>query len=118
VRSLPLLVDPSDGVQRYFVAENLDLIAVWSSLPATPTTLVGVANFLCTNCGVLLLWNTPLTTSTVTVNSAIHTDVCIDSTIAVGPWTLCHVKSGRPGTYTLVVADTQGVYQRVSATVS
>ena len=32
VIDLPLLVDPSDGVKRYFVSENLDVIAVWKKV--------------------------------------------------------------------------------------
>lgn len=40
---LPLLVDPSDGVWRYFVASDVDLVAVWSTVttttvPESPTT--------------------------------------------------------------------------------
>lgn len=36
--NLPLIVDPSGDVWRYFVAENLDLVAVWSEHPVPDTT--------------------------------------------------------------------------------
>lgn len=36
VVDLPLLVDPSDGVKRYFLAENADLIAVWRKSEDVP----------------------------------------------------------------------------------
>ena len=43
VSALPLLVDPSDGEWRYFVADNADLVALWDVIttittPEVPTT--------------------------------------------------------------------------------
>lgn len=35
--ALPLLVDPSDGKQRFFVAQDRDLVAVWASTPPAQT---------------------------------------------------------------------------------
>ena len=117
IRSLPLLVDPSDGAQRYFVAENLDLVAVWNPTstatptptpaPALkPTVFFGVRGWLCRNCGVLLFWSTPTSGTPVSVASPTRTTVCTNSTLAVGEWTMCHVKTGRAGTYTLTVNST------------
>ena len=38
--NLPLLIDPSDEVWRYFVAADLDLVALWSEHPVPTTTSV------------------------------------------------------------------------------
>ena len=40
--NLPLLVDPSDGVRRYFIANDSDLTAMWSAhpIPEEPETTV------------------------------------------------------------------------------
>ena len=56
---LPLLVDPRDGVRRYFVASSLDLVAIWTAQPQPPTApqVFGVGDFFCTRCtAVWLLW--------------------------------------------------------------
>jgi len=117
VSVLPLLIDPSDGAQRYCVAENLDLIAVWNPTstatptptPAPtlkPTVFFGVRGWLCRNCGVLLFWSTPTTGTPVSVASPTRATVCTNSTLADGEWTMCHVKTGRAGTYTLTINST------------
>jgi len=49
-RSLPLLTDPSTDTKRYFVADNLDLVAVWKPLPTAVSNLVVFANFFCGPC--------------------------------------------------------------------
>lgn len=41
VAALPSLTDPIDGVKRYFVAENLDLIAVWKKVETETEDEVG-----------------------------------------------------------------------------
>ena len=117
VRTFPVLVDPSDGALRSFVAENVTLIAVWNPLPATPKFFIGISNWLCNNCGVLLAWDTPAGNPTVTVTNGSSTNVCANTTIAVGPWTLCHVKTGRPGTYTLTTSYAGGSSQPITTSV-
>ncbi|MBU3717222.1 MAG: hypothetical protein FGM45_02835, partial [Actinobacteria bacterium] len=117
VRTFPVLVDPSDGALRSFVAENITLVAVWNPLPATPKFFIGISNWLCTNCGVLLAWDTPAGNPTVAVTNASSTNVCANTTITVGPWTLCHVKTGRPGTYTLTSSNTGRSSQPITTTV-
>ena len=37
--SLPLIIDPTDGVWRYFIADDLELTAVWSAHPIPETTV-------------------------------------------------------------------------------
>jgi len=117
VRTFPVLVDPSDGALRSFVAENVTLVAVWNPLPATPRFFIGISNWLCNNCGVLLAWDTPAGNPTVTVTNGSSTNVCANASITVGPWTLCHVKTGRPGTYTLTTSNTTGSSQPIATTV-
>ncbi|MEN9804883.1 MAG: hypothetical protein RIS41_1730 [Actinomycetota bacterium] len=59
VANLPLLIDPSDGAKRYFTAENIDVVAVWTAQPKPPTPpqVFGVGDFFCTRCtAVWLLW--------------------------------------------------------------
>jgi hypothetical protein len=50
VRDLPLLVDPATDTKRYFVAENVDLFAVWKPLPTSVGELTVFANFFCRQC--------------------------------------------------------------------
>ena len=117
VRTFPVLIDPSDGAMRSFVAENVTLVAVWNPLPATPKFFIGISNWLCNNCGVLLAWDTPAGNPTVTVTNGSSTNVCSNASITVGPWTLCHVTTGRPGTYTLTTSNTTGSSQPIATTV-
>lgn len=123
VVSLPRLADPSDGRDRFFVAENLDLIAVWTAsnlVEPTPTptlTFVGVRGWLCRSCGVLLFWTTPPAESSVRVVSPTRSVVCANSAVVVGTWTMCHVKTGRPGTYTLTSTSSGGVERVVTITI-
>jgi len=117
VRTFPLLVDPSDGALRSFIAENVTLVAVWNPLPATPKFFIGISNWLCNNCGVLLAWDTPAGDPTVAVTNGSSTNVCASASITVGPWALCHVKTGRPGTYTLTTSNTAGLSQTIATTV-
>ena len=117
VRTFPLLVDPSDGALRSFIAENVTLVAVWNPLPTTPKFFIGISNWLCNNCGVLLAWDTPAGDPTVAVTNGSSTNVCANASITVGPWTLCHVTTGRPGTYTLTTSNTTGLSQPITTTV-
>ncbi|MEY3341706.1 MAG: hypothetical protein RLZZ269_1617, partial [Actinomycetota bacterium] len=50
VRDLPLLDDPTSNTKRYFVAENVDLVAVWKPLPTSVGELTVFANFFCRQC--------------------------------------------------------------------
>lgn len=60
IRSFPVLVDPSDGQRRYFVTEDVDLIAIWTKLPEAVSDLAVLANFLCGPCtNAWLLFATP-----------------------------------------------------------
>jgi hypothetical protein len=58
-RTFPLLTDPSTNTQRYFVADNLDLVAVWKPLPTVVSDLVMFANFFCGPCTNAWLIHTP-----------------------------------------------------------
>ncbi len=122
-RSFPLLTDPSDGRQRYFVAENVDLIAIWSpsttSVPVTgPRAFVGVIGFFCRNCGVWLLWDAPAIGSTVTVTDPRGDVVCASSRLVLGEWTLCHDPSGVRGVYVLRTTGGNGSNRSISTSVT
>jgi len=109
VRSLPLLVDPSDGVQRYFVAENLDLIAVWTPIP-TPeaiTRLEVFANFLCRRCTTAWLIHTP-TTAPVSITLDSKTTSCARSA-TVFNLAICELTNLTPGTHTIAATPTGGI---------
>ena len=111
VLSLPSLIDESDGKRRYFVANDMDVVAVWSAVggaPSTPAIFVGSVGLFCENCGVFLLWTTSVDGSSVAVTDAEGTEVCAGSTVALGEWSLCHVPAGVAGTYSLV-ASREGV---------
>jgi len=132
-RDLPLLADPSDGGTRYFVSSSLILIAVWSAVsagtpvptpspeviqpPLNPAVFFGVRGWLCRNCGVLLFWSTPPTGSKVTVKNPARQTVCGATAVPVGAWTMCHLKSGRTGTYSLTTSNAIGTTKPVSTRV-
>ena len=104
VRSFPSLIDPADGERRFFVADNVDLVAVWSVVenpPATPSLFVGALGLFCTDCGVFLLWTVPSDGSSVQVAGPDGVEVCANSTVTLGTWSLCHVATGGAGTYSL-----------------
>lgn len=104
VSAFPSLIDPSDGKRRFFVAENVDLVAVWEPVanpPATPSVFVGSLGLFCTDCGVFLLWNVPSDGSTVSVSGPDGSEVCVGTTFTLGGWSLCVVPTGVAGTYSL-----------------
>ena len=108
VRSLPLLVDPSDGVQRFFVAENLDLIAVWTPIP-TPeaiTRLEVFANFLCRRCTTAWLIHTP-TTAPVSITLDSKPTSCARSA-TVFNLAICELTNLTPETHTITATPTSG----------
>ncbi|MEY3340466.1 MAG: hypothetical protein RLZZ269_377 [Actinomycetota bacterium] len=105
---LPLLIDPSDGVPRYFVASNVDLIAIWTKNPEpkAPTTFVALNGFFCRNCGNWLIWNKADNATAVNVTSGNRT-VCTSLKITIDQWTLCHDPQPPRGpiTYTLTATN-------------
>ena len=104
VRTLPSLIDPSDGKRRFFVAENVDLVAVWEPVvnpPATPSVFVGSLGLFCSDCGVFLLWNAPSDGSSVSVSDPSGAEVCVGATFSLGVWSLCVLPTGVAGTYSL-----------------
>jgi len=116
VIDLPLLVDPSDGVERYFFATGADLVAVWSAAPTPPsamTPFVAFSNFLCDRCTILwLIWSGDVerqtATSRVVVTDASGTEVCTTGVVDIAPWRVCEITGLTPGsthTYRIVVSD-------------
>ena len=116
VIDLPLLVDPSDGVERYFFATGADLVAVWSAAPTPPsamTPFVAFSNFLCDRCTTLwLIWSGDVerqtATSRVVVTDASDREVCTTGVVDVAPWRVCEITGLTPGsthTYRIVVSD-------------
>lgn len=102
-RPLPLLVDPSDGHRRYFVAENVELIAVWTSLPKLPTTFASLNDFFCPGChDQWFVWDTPIDDSSVTITDPTGKVVCATNSISIGGWNLCHEATRISGTYSLI----------------
>lgn len=129
VIDLPLLVDPSDGVQRYFFAAGADLVAVWSAAPTPPsamTPFVAFSNFLCDRCTTLwLIWSGAVerqtTTSRVVVTDASGTEVCTAGVVDIAPWRVCEITGLTPGsthTYRIVVSDGGGTSAPVSTQVT
>jgi len=116
VIDLPLLVDPSDGVRRYFFATGADLVAVWSAAPTPPsamTPFVAFSNFLCDRCTTLwLIWSGAVerqtATSRVVVTDASGREVCATGVVDIAPWRVCAITGLTPGsthTYRIVVSD-------------
>ncbi len=117
-RTFPLLTDPSSDTKRYFVAENVDLVAIWNPLPQQPKLFVAFPGLFCTNCGVWLIWSNPTDNSTVTVTNTTGTAVCTALKITIGPWTLCHDPTASNGTYRLVTTNTHGTSPPLTAGVT
>lgn len=108
VRSLPLLVDPSDGAQRYFVVESLDLIAVWTPVP-TPEVITNLrvfANFLCGRCTTAWLIHTPAT-APVSITFDTKPTSCARSA-TVFSLAICELTNLTPGTHTVTVTPAGG----------
>jgi hypothetical protein len=106
---LPLLVDPSDGVRRYFVASDTDLVAIWTKNPEpkTPTIFAALNGFFCRNCGNWLIWNKADNATAVNVTSGNRT-VCTSLKITFGDWTICNDLQAPRGTTTYTLTATNG----------
>ncbi len=106
---LALLDDPTDNVPRYFISRDADLVAVWTLVPKAPSVFVGISNWLCRNCGVLLFWNAPTTQTGPTITTGSGVAVCTkpDNLLSLGDWTMCHERTGAPGIYNLSQGTTK-----------
>ena len=110
-RTFPLLTDPADNTQRYFVADNLDLVAVWKPLPTVVSDLVVFANFFCGPCTNAWLIHTPsehATSYDYTLNSTPAT--CSPSVTVLGlhACQLTSLTAGTPLTATVTPRNTDG----------
>ena len=110
VRSLPLLTDPSNNSRRYFVAENLDLVAVWrpDEVPETITDLVVFANFLCGPCTTAwLIYTSPpdITSVNITIDGVPAT--CNQSGVVFG-LSVCELVNLTPGPHAVAVTPPGG----------
>ena len=116
VLNLPLLVDPTDGVRRYFFSESADLVAVWLAAPTPPAPIsafVAFANFFCDRCtSVWLIWSTPVAqapANRVVVTDASSRELCAQGVVGVGQWTVCLLPGLTPGqTYSYRIVVTNG----------
>ena len=138
VIDLPLIVDPSDGVARYFSADSGDLVAVWvaDSTAGTPTTpvvpndpvslrpaaFVAFGNFFCTRCTSLwLVWPAPDAAMGVkeTVSDSAGRRICSVGIESIGDWHVCFIKGLTPGRkYTYTLRFEQGTTTGPSVTTS
>jgi hypothetical protein len=116
---LPLLIDPSDGVPRYFVASDTDLIAIWTKNPEpkAPSIFVALNGFFCRNCGNWLIWNKADNATAVEVTSGNRT-VCTTLKITIDQWTLCHDPQAPrgPNTYILTATNEYSSSPPITAT--
>ena len=111
VVNLPLLVDPSDGMSRYFVANNVDYVAVWREF-AGPSTLIVLANVWCIRCtSVWLMWRAPIDRDVIeVVVDGQGTAVCTQSTTTLADWRVCSQSGLSPGsTHTYSLHFTRGI---------
>ena len=113
VGSFPLLIDPSDGALRFFVAESIDVVVVWaprvvvdqpgSNAPEiAPRSFLVFGNFLCTRCSVVwLIWQLPEPPDEVpfteTVTGVAGRRLCTTGVVDVGSWRACRVTELTPG---------------------
>ena len=120
-RSFPLLTDPSDGQRRYFVAENVNLVALWTPVASPPASIINLsvfANFLCGPCTTAwLLFTTPsdATDFAVSVNGTAAT--CAQKGTFFG-LSLCELKRLAPGATTFTVTPTSASGSGPPATVT
>ncbi len=106
VRSLPLLVDPSDNERRYFVTENLDLIAVWNVNETSINDLVVFANFLCGPCTSAWLIHEPVDADvSITVD---ETKATCNQTGTVFGLSVCELTNLASGMRTVTVTPSGG----------
>ena len=110
IKGLPLLVDPSSNTRRYFVADNLDLVAVWIPVPAPKaiTDLVVFANFLCGPCTTAwLIYTSPPLVTNVSMTIDDTPATCARSGIVFG-LSVCELTNLAPGIHTVTLAPTGG----------
>jgi len=108
IEDLPLLTDPASNTQRYFIYRDADLVAVWTATPIepAPTVFFGVTDWLCRNCGILLFWNTPSSTSTPAITNSSGSPLCTKFVMTLGGWTMCYEPTATRGMYTLTTKAT------------
>ena len=125
ISDLPLLIDPSDGALRFFVANSVDLVAVWvpkvtidrpdpDEPDLDPRSFLAFGNFLCTRCtAVWLIWQLPATTTDAsvveTVSGVSGRRICTGDVIDVASWRACRVSGLTPGrAYSFTLQLSQG----------
>jgi hypothetical protein len=114
VRPLPLLVDPSDGVRRYFVAGNADLVAVWTTGPSAITDLVVFANFLCGPCtNAWLIHSMPPSATDVELSLDDSPITCFRQGTVFG-LSLCELTPLAPGRHVLTMTPRRDGVRGVS----
>lgn len=115
-RNFPMLVDPTDGQRRSFVAENVDLIAIWTKLPEAISDLTVFANFLCGPCtNAWLLFTTPSDAT----DFAVAVDGAVSSCAQKGTFfglSLCEITRLAPGPVTFDVTPLRGSERGPTAT--
>jgi hypothetical protein len=113
VGSFPLLIDPSDGALRFFVAESVDVVVVWaprvvvdqpgSNAPdIAPRSFLVFGNFLCTRCSVVwLIWQLPEPPDgmpfTESITGGAGRRLCTTGVVDVASWRACRVTELMPG---------------------
>ena len=103
VRTLPLLDDPIDGARRYFIAQSIDLVAVWTPGPGAVENLIVFANFLCGPCtNAWLIYTLPdsVTEVSVTVDDVPATCARVGTVFGLS---LCEITGLAPGTHSVVL---------------
>lgn len=108
IKTLPLLVDPSRNTRRYFAAQDLDLIAVWTpDAASTITDLVVFANFLCGPCTTAwLIYTSPPDFTNVTITLDDNSVTCNRSGVVFG-LSVCELINLTPGTHRVTVTPTR-----------
>jgi hypothetical protein len=102
-RTFPVLVDPTDGIRRSFIAENADLVAVWTAGPPPISDLVVFANFLCGPCtNAWLIYTMPPTATDVEISLDETPTACFRQGEIFG-LSLCEITFLSPGDHSLTV---------------
>ncbi|MFM8945446.1 MAG: hypothetical protein ACKOJC_01885 [Actinomycetota bacterium] len=118
-RTFPLLDDPSSNTQRYFIAENATLAAIWKPLPKAVSELVVFANFLCGPCtnAWLIHWPSEHASSyDYTLNAAPATCAPKLTILGFHACQLTGLTSGTPLTATVTPRNTDGVGPNTTTT--
>lgn len=105
IRSLPLVVDPSDGSRRFLVNQSLQLVAVWQAVPVSVqiTDLLVLANFLCGPCTTAwLVYTQPPTVTGVSIVLDGSPATCARTT-TVFRFSVCELVGLTPGVHNLRV---------------